>query len=62
LGVISERIGFTVTAAFLEQLGFPVAKVDRGAKLYFEDDFVPIVDALVNHLTDVREQHQLQAA
>lgn len=61
LGAISKRLGFTVTAEFLAELGFPVVKTDRGAKLYREESFPWICDAILAHVAKVRDQ-QLQAA
>jgi len=58
LGVISERLGFTVTADFLASLGFE-AYIDRSAKLYRESDFPLICRALIEHIESVCE---LQAA
>ena len=56
LGQISERLGFTVTADFLKELGFDVAAPDKSAKLYHEADFTHICAALVNHINLVQER------
>lgn len=61
LGAIGKRLGFTVTAEFLAELGFPVVKTDRGAKLYREESFPWICDAILAHVAKVRDE-QLQAA
>jgi predicted phage-related endonuclease len=48
LGQINERLGYTVTADLLAQLGF-VAHTDRSAKLYRDSDFGAICAALAKH-------------
>ncbi len=53
LGAINERLGFGVTADFLQSLGF-TATSDRNAKLYQEADFPLICAALVNHIQAVQ--------
>jgi putative phage-type endonuclease len=53
LGAINERLGFGVTADFLQSLGF-TATSDRNAKLYQEADFTLICAALVNHIQAVQ--------
>lgn len=53
LGAINERLGFGVTADFLQSLGF-TATSDRNAKLYQEADFPMICAALVNHIQAVQ--------
>lgn len=55
LGAINERLGFGVTADFLQSLGF-TATSDRNAKLYQEADFPLICAALVNHIQHVQAQ------
>jgi predicted phage-related endonuclease len=55
LGVITERLGFTVTADFLETLGF-VAHVERGSRLYRPSDFPRICEALIQHITTVADE------
>lgn len=50
LGMLSESLGFTVTAEFLERLGFKPAAVDRSAKLYHAEDFDAICLALIDHI------------
>jgi putative phage-type endonuclease len=54
LGTIAQRLGFSLTAEFLESLGF-VATVDRNAKLYHDDDFGRICTALIDHINNVCE-------
>lgn len=60
LGVICERLGFTVGADFLEVLGF-VAHKDRSARLYREGDFKAICAAIRAHVQAV-EEHVTEAA
>lgn len=59
LGDITARLGFTVTAEFLAELGFP-AHVERSSKLYRESQFPAICDAIRAHITGVREQYAYQ--
>lgn len=59
LGDISARLGFTVNADFLSELGF-TATVERNARLYRESLFPAICDAIRAHITGVREQHAYQ--
>ena len=54
LGQIAERLGFTLTADFLKQLGFEPAATDRASKLYHERDFGFICKALVDHINTVQ--------
>lgn len=54
LGEISARLGFTVTADFLESLGF-AATVDRNARLYRESQFPAICAAIVRHVQGVAQ-------
>ncbi len=55
LGEISQRLGFTVTADFLESLGFP-AHTERSSKLYRPGMFPAICDALIQHITTVADE------
>lgn len=55
LGDIADRLGFNLTADFLQSLGF-TATTDRDAKLYQEADFPLICAALVNHIQHVQAQ------
>ena len=54
LGQIAERLGFTLTADFLKQLGFEPAATDRASKLYHERDFTHICAALIQHVNSVQ--------
>lgn len=58
LGTICERLGFNVTAEFLASLNFPVVKTDRGAKLYREESFYWMCDAICVRVQAVRDQQQ----
>lgn len=53
LGDICNRLGFTVTANFLESLGFPPSATDKSARLYREAQFPAICRAIVKHINDV---------
>ena len=55
LGKIAERLGFTLTADFLATIGFEPAGSAGNAKLYFEEDFPRICQALVDHIQTVCE-------
>ncbi|MFA9439445.1 YqaJ viral recombinase family protein [Uliginosibacterium sp. sgz301328] len=50
LGQICDRLGFTVTAQFLESLGFKHVSRDRAAYLYRESDFSLMCHALIVHI------------
>jgi len=54
LGDLNARLGFTVTAEFIDGLGFP-AHVERSSKLYREGDFARICEALIQHITTVAD-------
>jgi len=55
LGTICERLGFTVTAAFLaDTLHIQPTSTDRAAKLYRESDFDKLCVALIAHVAGVR--------
>lgn len=54
LGVISERLGFNVTSAFLASLGFEATTV-KAAKLFHEEDFNAIGKAIIAHIEAVCE-------
>ena len=49
LGEINARLGFTLSADFLAQLGF-VAHQERGSRLYHERDWPHICAALIRHI------------
>ena len=53
LGEICKRLGFTVTADFLEARGYPAHEGKGPAKLYRESDFRPICAAIALHCTTV---------
>lgn len=56
LGSICERLGFTMTAAFVaDTLGIKPAKVEGAARLYRESDFGRICTALHRHLDLIEE-------
>jgi putative phage-type endonuclease len=60
-GALCDRLGFTVTAAFVSELGIAPAPGPEGAKgragtYWREADFAAICDALVLHLQRLTEQ------
>lgn len=58
LGTLCERLGFTMTAAFVaERLGIEPAATDKAAKLYRESDFARICAALLSHVGAMRVMH-----
>lgn len=61
LGVISERLGVNVTSAFLATLGFE-ATVVKAARLFHEQDFPAICEAIKAHISEVQEQFEAVAA
>lgn len=62
LGQIAERLGFSVTADFMRELGFDAAGRERAAVLYHESDFDRICFALIEHITKVRANHRITEA
>lgn len=62
LGVICERLGFAVTAAFLDTLGIKPAATDKAAKLYRESDWSRICIVLASHISAVHELYTKEAA
>lgn len=51
LGVICDRLGFTMTASFVsDTLGVQPAATEKAAKLYTEAQFAEICRALVSHI------------
>lgn len=54
LGRLCERLGFTVTADFLGEMGFQAHR-DRSARLYRESDFPRICQSLIQHLQFVQQ-------
>lgn len=61
LGEIGERLGFTLTADFLKVLGYEATTV-KAAKLYHEEDFPAICQALMAHIGEVSDQFNAVAA
>ena len=57
LGMISERLGPTLTADFLKLLGFEPAAIVGASKLFHERDFPLICDALIARISDARARH-----
>lgn len=55
LGAMKDRLGFTLTADFLAELGFEATPV-KAARLYRESQFGDICDALVRHIKFVRDE------
>jgi predicted phage-related endonuclease len=56
LGTICDRLGFTMTSAFVaDTLGIKPAKVEGASKLYRDSDFGRICTALQKHIACVRE-------
>lgn len=56
LGVICDRLGFTMTAAFVaDVLGIKPARVAGASKLYRASDFGRICDALQRHIAHASE-------
>ena len=63
LGVINERIApLSIDAAGLAALGFPHVATEKAAKLYHEADFPRMVDKMLEHLVDARDQQRKAAA
>ena len=50
LGQICKRLGFTLTADFMRQLGFEPSATDKAAKLYHEAEWPLICAALVKRI------------
>ena len=61
LGTICDRLGFTVSAAFLEQLGFK-ATMDRRSCLYRESEWSAICQGISAHVLAVGAQQVAEAA
>jgi predicted phage-related endonuclease len=63
LGEINARLSpLQVTAEGLVQLGFPVVSTVQGAKLYHEEDFPLMLDAMQRHLGKVGAAQREKAA
>jgi putative phage-type endonuclease len=56
LGTICERLSFTVSADFMVTLGYS-PKVEKGARLFHEADFVAICRAISAHVLAVAKEH-----
>lgn len=61
LGKLCERLGFTVTADFLEQRGYPAVR-DRSARLYREGDFAGICEAIGAHVLTLAANRRRELA
>ncbi|WP_022654250.1 hypothetical protein [Aquaspirillum serpens] len=62
LGVINDRLGFSVTADFLRALGFE-PQTKGSTKLYHEEDFPAICRAIMLHIQSVANaNHHLKHA
>jgi predicted phage-related endonuclease len=61
LGQIGERLGFSLTAEFLRNLGFEASGRERNAVLYHERDFDRICQTLITHITTVRAEQRKAA-
>lgn len=57
LGALSDRLGFTVTAAFINSLGFEPVPTKGKAVQYRECDFFAICKALSKHIHQVALRH-----
>ena len=63
LGAICERLGVTMTAAFVsDTLGVKPAKVEGASKLYRPSDFARICKALESHASAMRELYSAVSA
>lgn len=61
LGEISSRLGFTITADFMAQLGFQPVATEKSAKLYRASDFGRICVAIINHIQSAMRSAQMAA-
>ncbi len=62
LGTVCERLGFTVTAAFVaDALGIKPARIDGSARLYRPSDFARICAALTHHIETVSQRDAVAA-
>lgn len=55
LGLISDRLGFTVTGELLKGLGFEPSAIEKRAMLFHESEFEPICRALIEHIESAIE-------
>jgi hypothetical protein len=60
LGQINARLGLTVTADFLADLGFQF-RADRASKLYRVSDFEAICNAIAKHVLEMANSELLAA-
>lgn len=56
LGQIGDYLGFSVTQAFLESIGFPAASKERSSVLYHKADFPLMCQAIARHVLAVQLQ------
>lgn len=61
LGEIGARLGFSVTADFMAQLGFHPVATEKSAKLYRASDFGRICVAIINHIQSAMRSAQMAA-
>jgi putative phage-type endonuclease len=61
LGEIGARLGFSVTADFMAQLGFQPVATEKSAKLYRASDFGRICIAIINHIQSAMRSAQMAA-
>ena len=61
LGTISNRLCFNVTSVFLASLGFEATTI-KASKLFHEEDFPAICEAIKTHISEVQEQFEAVAA
>lgn len=61
LGTISTRLCFNVTSVFLASLGFEATTV-KASKLFHEEEFPAICEAIKTHISEVQEQFEAVAA
>jgi len=57
LGTISNRLCFSVTSVFLASLGFEAITV-KASKLFHEEDFPAICEAIKTHISEVQDQFE----
>lgn len=62
LGVIATLLGFSVTADFITSLGFSPSGRERSAVLYREVDLPNILEAIANHVHQVRADFIMKKA
>ena len=59
LGMISERLGIPLSADTLKLLGFEPAAMAGASKLFHEDQFRLICDALIARINAAKAQHDV---